>query len=75
MKSTPKIGLRSSSRNVNDSQGAPATSGTNEHEKSFKETMKKNYLKQTMKGDHSSSISLETLSERNLIFTRLRSKN
>ena len=41
MKSTPKKGLRSSSRNMNDSQATPTTSGTNEDEKSFKETVKK----------------------------------
>ena len=38
---TLKIGLRSSSRNMNDSQTTPATSGTNEDKKSFKETLKK----------------------------------
>ena len=41
MKSTPKKGLRSSSRNMNDSQATPTTSGTNEDEKPFKETVKK----------------------------------
>ena len=41
LKSTPKIGFCSSSRNMNDSQATPATSGTNEDEKSFKETVKK----------------------------------
>ena len=41
LKSTPKKGLRSSSRNMNDSQATPTTSGTNEDEKSFKETVKK----------------------------------
>ena len=41
LKSTPKIGLRSSSRNMNDSQVTPAISGTNEDEKPFKETVKK----------------------------------
>ena len=35
LKSTPKKGLRSSSRNMNDSQATPITSGTNEDEKSF----------------------------------------
>ena len=35
LKSTPKIGLRSSSRNLNDSQATPATSGTNEGESLF----------------------------------------
>ena len=40
LKSTPKIGLRSSSRNMNDSQATPATSGTNEDKKFFKETPK-----------------------------------
>ena len=41
LKSTPKKGLRSSSRNMNDNQATPTTSGTNEDEKSFKETAKK----------------------------------
>ena len=41
LKSTPKIGLCSSSRNMNDSQATPAASGTNEDENSFKETAKK----------------------------------
>ena len=72
LKSTPKIGLRSSSRNMNDSQAAPTTSGTNEDERSFKETVKKNYLKKTMKENHSST-SLETLSKKNLKFTRVTS--
>ena len=40
LKSTSEIGLHSSSRNMNDSQTTPATSGTNEDEKSFKETGK-----------------------------------
>ena len=41
LKSTPKIGLCSSSRNMNDSQATPIASGTNEDENSFKETAKK----------------------------------
>ena len=41
LKSTPKISLHSSSRNMNDIQATPATSDTNEDEKSFKETVKK----------------------------------
>ena len=36
LKSTTKIRLRSISRNMNDNQTTPATSGTNEDEKSFK---------------------------------------
>ena len=40
LKSIPKKGLRSSSRNMNDCQARPTTSGTNEDEKSFKETVK-----------------------------------
>ena len=40
-KSTPKKCLRSSSRNMNDSQATPTTSGTNEDEKSFKEPVNK----------------------------------
>ena len=74
LKSTPKIGLRSSSTNMNDSQATPATSRTNEDEKSFKETVKKNYLKKTMKENHSST-SLETLPKRNLKFKKVTSKN
>ena len=50
-KSTPKIDLCSSSRNMNDSQPKSAISGTNEDEKSF-ETVKKNYLKKEMKKNH-----------------------
>ena len=41
LKSTPKIGNCSSSRNMNDSQATPAISGTNEDKRSFKETVKK----------------------------------
>ena len=41
LKSTPKKGLRSSSRNMNDSQATPTTSGTNEAEKFLNETVKK----------------------------------
>ena len=41
LKSTPKKGLRSSSRNMNDSQATPTTSGTNEAEKPLNETVKK----------------------------------
>ena len=44
LKSTPKKGLRSSSRNMNDSQATPTTSDTNEDEKSFKETVKKKFV-------------------------------
>ena len=33
LKSTPKKGLRSNSRNMNGSQATPITSGTNEAEK------------------------------------------
>ena len=40
LKSTLKIGLCLSSRNMNDSQASPVTSGTNEDEKSFKEIEK-----------------------------------
>ena len=40
LKSTPKKGLRSSSRNMNDSQATPTTSGTNEAEKLLNETVK-----------------------------------
>ena len=38
LKSTPKKGLRSNSRNMNDSQATPATAGTNEAEKPLNET-------------------------------------
>ena len=41
LKSTSEKGIRSSSRNMNDSQATRTTSGTNEDEKSFKETVKK----------------------------------
>ena len=41
LKSTPKKGLRSNSRNMNDSQATPTTSGTNETEKPFKKLFKK----------------------------------
>ena len=41
LKSTQKIGFRTSSRNTNDSHATPATSGTNEDEKPFKEAVKK----------------------------------
>ena len=44
LKSTPKIGLHSSSRNRNNSQATPTASDTNEHENSFKETVKKNCM-------------------------------
>ena len=74
LKSTPKKGLRSSSRNMNDSQATTTSSGTNEDEKSFKETVKNICLKETMKENHF-SISLEILSEGNLNFTRVTSKN
>ena len=74
LKSTPKKGLRSSSRNMNDSQATPTTSGTNEDEKSFKETPKKSCMKEKMKENHF-SVSLEILSGRYLKFTRLTSKN
>ena len=75
LKSTPKIGFCSSSRNMNDSQATPATSGTNEDEKSFKETVKKILSeKKRMKENHSPT-SLETSSKRNLKFTRVTLKN
>ena len=70
LKSTRKIGLRSSSRNVNDSQATPSTSGTNEDENCGK----KIYLKKNNEGE-SLLTSLETLSKRNLKFTRVTSKN
>ena len=41
LKSTPKKGLRSNSRNMNDSQATPITSGTNEAEKPLNETVKR----------------------------------
>ena len=44
MKSTPKIGLCASSRNMNDSQATPTKSDTNEDRKSFKEIVKKKKL-------------------------------
>ena len=39
-KSTSKIGLRSSSRNMNDSQATPTTSGTKEDENPLKKLLK-----------------------------------
>ena len=51
LKSTPKKGLRSSSRNMNDSQATPTTSGTNEDEKSFNETVKKNLSERNNEGE------------------------
>ena len=39
LESTPKIGLRSSLRDMNDSQATPTTSDINEDEKLFKETV------------------------------------
>ena len=51
LKSTPKIGLRSSSRNMNDSQATPTTSGTNEDKKSFKETVKKKLSERNHEGE------------------------
>ena len=75
MKSTPKIGISSGSREMNDSQATPATSVTNEDEKSFQETVKKFLSKKNMMKENHSFISLETLSKRNLKFTRVTSKN
>ena len=74
LKSTPKIGLRLCSRNTNNIQATPAASGTNEDAKSFKKTVKKFYLKKMIKENHSPT-SLETLSKRNLKFTRVATKN
>ena len=51
LKSAPKIGLHSSSRNMKDSQATPATSGTNEDEKPFKETAKKNLSEKNDEGE------------------------
>ena len=51
LKSTPKIGLRSSSRNMVDSQATPTTSSTNEDEKSFKKTVKKNLSERNHEGE------------------------
>ena len=44
LKSTPKKGIRSNSRNMNYSQAAPTTSGTNEAEKPLNETVKKIFV-------------------------------
>ena len=41
IKSTPKGGLGSSSRNINDSQATPTTSSTHEDETFFKEAVSK----------------------------------
>ena len=45
VKSTPKLDLCSSSRNITDSQATLRTSGTKEDENSFKETASKIYMK------------------------------
>ena len=55
LKSTPKIGPFSSSRNMNDSQATRTTSGTNKDAKYFKETEKK-YLKKNDEGESLSDI-------------------
>ena len=75
MKSIPKIGLRSSSRNMNDNQAAPTTSGTNEDEKSFKEIVKKVLSKKIDEGESLFDIIRNIFSKRNLTFTRVTSKN
>ena len=49
LKSALKIGLRSSSINMNDIQATPTTSGTNEDETFFKETVKKFCLEKSMR--------------------------
>ena len=59
LKAALKIGLRSSSINMNDIQATPTTSGTNEGENFFKETIKKFCLEKLMK-ENNSSTSLET---------------
>ena len=51
MKSTTKIGLRSSSKNMNDSQATPAASSTNEDENSFKKTVKKTLSEKNDEGE------------------------
>ena len=51
LKSTPKIGISSGSREMNDSQATPATSVTNEDEKSFQETVKKFLSKKNDEGE------------------------
>ena len=51
LKSTPKKFLRSNSRNMNDSQTTPTTSGTNEAEKPLNETAKKFCLKKNDEGE------------------------
>ena len=45
VKSTPKLDLCSSSRNITDSQATVRTLGTKEDENSFKETASKIYMK------------------------------
>ena len=73
LKPTPKIDLNSGPRNVSDSKATP-TSDTNEDENSFKESVKKVYMKKIMKKNYSSA-SLEILLKRNLKFTRVTSKS
>ena len=51
LKSTPKKGLRSRSRNMNDSQATATTSGTNEDEKSFKQTVRKDLSERNDEGE------------------------
>ena len=53
---------------------ATPTSDTNEDENSFKESVKKVYMKKIMKKNYSSA-SLEILLKRNLKFTRVTSKS
>ena len=43
-KPTPKLGISSSLRNINDSQATPTKPGTNEDENSFRETVRKNVI-------------------------------
>ena len=71
LKSTPKNGLRSNSRNMDDSQATPTTSGTNEAEKPLNETVEKILSERNDEGE---SL-LEILSERSLKFTRVTSKS
>ena len=74
LKSTPKKGLRSSSRNMNDSQATPTTSGTNEDEKSFKEPVKK-ILSQRNDEGGSFFDTIRNIVREDFKYTRATSKN
>ena len=61
--STLKIGLRSSSRNMNDSEAAPVTSGTNEDENPLKKLWKKFLSEKSDEGESLFDIIRNIVSE------------